>query len=589
MKKLPVRPRNLAIISIFVGVLSGLSAIGFYTIVELSTQFFLGSLAGHFPPMADGDLALVEFHWEWGGLPLFLIPAIGGLICGILTYKFAPEAEGHGTDAVIKAFHFNKGEIRGRVPLVKSVTSAITIGSGGSAGSEGPIAQIGAGAGSYLATKLNLSNRDRRTLLVCGMAGGMGSIFRSPLGGAIFALEVLYKRDYEVEAIAPAFISSITAYTVFETIFSAITGIPFGQNTIFGIPDMLITSGWEIVLYLLLGVIIAGVSTLFIRVFYFVHGSFKKVSLPSYLKPMLGGLAVGGIAMVVPQVLGIGYGYVQLAINGELVWQAILVIIFAKILATALSVGSGGSGGVFAPSIFIGAMVGALVGILAKVLFPAISIHPSAYILVGIAAFLAGSARTPLAAIIMVLEMSSGFTLLPALTIAAITAYWISKDETIYKAQVEARISSPAHRGDITAEALDQFSAAEAMTPAAEVTSFSPDTPLMEVIRVITETGHLGFPVIEKERYVGLITQNLVLTLPQAEIANKCAGDFMRTDITGIRPEDNLEMVLRKLDDYKIGRLPVVAPDGRLLGIITRSDVLRVHVSDCLSRTESQQ
>ena len=389
---------KLIVLSAIIGVVSGLGAVVFYYLIDLSNNLFMVKTGAFVPPLIDETTGMVSkvnpilttriFNLNTG-VPwyLALIPAIGGLITGLIVYTWAPEAEGHGTDAAIDSFHNKKGKIRLRVPFIKTITSAITIGSGGSAGREGPIAQIGAGFASFLATKLKLSSRERRTMVIAGMGGGIGSIFRAPLGGALFATEALYSEaEFEYEAIIPAIISSIVGYSVFSSIV--------GWGALFHTPDFIFRKPAELFFYLVLAVICSGLGYLYVKIFYGMRDNFfKKLPIPNHLKPALGGLMLGLLALFYPQILGSGYGWVQLAIYGKMAIGLMLVIALLKIVATSLTISSGGSGGVFAPSLVIGAMLGGAFGGIAHNLFPGIATQPAAYIIVGMAGFFAGVAN----------------------------------------------------------------------------------------------------------------------------------------------------------------------------------------------------
>ena len=279
---------------------------------------------------------------------LLVVPAIGGLLSGLLVFSLAPEAEGHGTDAMIDAFHRKRGIIRKRVPFIKTIASALTIGSGGSAGREGPIAQVGSGFGSAPAGWLKSSDRERRLLVLAGAGAGIGAVFRAPLGGALFVVEVLYREmEFESAALVPAFVASIVSYSIY-------CGVSGKWGAIFRVPDATFTHPLELPLYLVLGLVCALMGILYVKVFYGVRDRvFRRIPLPRHVKPALGGLAVGVIGYFLPQVLGMGYGWVQLAIDGNLALGLIVTIAFVKILATGLTISSGGSGGVFAPSMVI--------------------------------------------------------------------------------------------------------------------------------------------------------------------------------------------------------------------------------------------
>ncbi|AEA47580.1 chloride channel protein [Archaeoglobus veneficus] len=574
----PLGSGQLVLLATLVGVISGVGAFAFYFLLDLCTDVFLSGLDSYTPPPAGGEVDVVSLNFHASLLPLYLIPAIGGLLSGLIVYTFAPEAEGHGTDAVIRAFHRMRGEIRSRVPIIKMIASSITIGSGGSAGREGPIIQIGAGFGSALASLLNLSDRDRRILLVCGMAGGIGSIFRSPFGGAIFGIEVLYKRDYEVEAIVPAFISSITAFIVFELIIGHIAGVHFGMLPIFSIPNFTFSSPLEMLLCVPLGLFAGVIGILYINTFYSIHNAFKKLNISPYLKPVIGGLVTGVIGFYVPQVLGMGYGYVQEALYGKLAIYVIIAAIFGKIVATSFTIGSGGSGGVFAPSIVIGSMVGAFFGYVFHDIIP-VTAQPGSYVLIGMAAFVAGVAKTPIAAVLMVLEMSGGYNLLPALLLASTVAYYITGDRSIYAEQVATKLESPAHRGELSVDILQKIKVSEAMTPADKIITVSPSSTVMDVLELIEKTGHIGFPVVENGRLVGIVTFEDVEKVPIEERETTSVGEIMSRSVIVTYPDESLEEALVKLATYDIGRLPVVSreDEGKLLGLITRSAIIRAH------------
>jgi len=572
---------HLILLSTIVGFISGIGALALYVLIDVSTQFFISGLDNFIPPHPAGEISLITINFKYGKIPLFIIPAIGGLLSGLIVYKFAPEAEGHGTDAVIRAFHKMRGEVRARVPAIKALATAITIGSGGSAGREGPIAQIGAGFGSIIASLLNLSDRDRRILVVSGVAGGIGSIFRSPFGGAIFAIEVLYKKDYEVEAMIPAFTSSIVAFTVFEAVLGKLTHTPFASHTIFSTPSMTITSPSEMLLCLLLGFIAAGIAVLYVKTFYFIHDFFKRVKITNYVKPIIGGVFTGLIAIFIPQALGMSYGYVQLAIDGKLAVETILLIMVAKILATSFTIGSGGSGGVFAPSIVIGSMVGAAVGYTFYGIMPNVVAEPQTFVLVGMVAFVSAAAKTPIAAIMMALEMTGGYSLLPALMLASIVAYKASGDVSIYREQVDSRIDSPAHRRELTRDVLENILVKDAMTPKEQIFTLNPSDKVSDLFKAIEEVGHLGYPVVDNGKVVGMVTLEDAVKVPPEDRNSLKIEDIMSKKLITINPDDTLEDALKLLSQYDVGRLLVVK-DGKFVGIITRSDIMRAHASEIL-------
>jgi CIC family chloride channel protein len=361
------------------------------------------------------------------------------LLTGLLVYILAPEAEGDGTDAAVKAFHHMGGFIQARVPVVKTIASAITIGSGGASGREGPISQIAAGVGSVYATLTHRSDEERRFLVLIGMAAGLSAIFRSPIGTAIFAIEVLYS-DMEFDAAALLFtlLGSVVAY--------AVNGLFVGWQPLFQVPDGLGVPGFaEYFWYAALGVVSGVVATMVPMVFYTVRDGFHALPIPPHVKPALGGLGVGLLALALPQVLSGGYGWIQEAIDGRLAAELLIILVFAKMIAFALTLSSGGSGGIFAPSLFVGAMLGGFVAQLSH--------QPAApFVVVGMAAVFGGAARVPIAAMLMVTEMTGGYNLLVAAGLAVMLSYIVQvaissplKYKSLYEQQVPGRADSPAH------------------------------------------------------------------------------------------------------------------------------------------------
>src|SRR5579875_835006 len=343
-------------LSALIGIVAGLGAIAFFWAIGFVTDILLGRIVGYLPPNPAGEGGSVVMPF-WSAARPWLLPVIttaGGLVAGIIVFTFAPEAEGHGTDAAIKAFHEGK-PIRARIPLIKLVASAITIGSGGSGGREGPTAQISAGFGSLLGSWLRLDAHDRRIAVATGIGAGIGAIFRAPLGGAVLAAEILYTDDLEAEALIPGLVASITGYSIF--------GAVAGWTPIFGEQATLtFNEPSRLLYYAVMGVACGLTGILYARSFYGIGGLFKRWRCPAIVKPAIGGLLVGLIGLVIPPVLGTGYGWVQIGMDQRLLGLPlclVLVIPFAKILATSLSIGSGGSGGIFGPGMVIGGLLGA--------------------------------------------------------------------------------------------------------------------------------------------------------------------------------------------------------------------------------------
>ena len=410
---------------IFIGIISGLGSIVFNFLCQLGAHYFMDFIAGYRPPAPAGEHhLLLPTQTHFNRTILLFLPAIGGILSGWLVYTFAPEAEGHGTDAAIDSYHRKGGFIRGRVPIIKTIASAITLTTGGSGGREGPIAQIGAGFGSFLATRLNLSNRERRIMMAAGIGAGVGSIFRAPLAGALFAAEVLYRDpEFESEVIIPAGISSVVAYCLFCLVF--------GWGSLFESPDFKFQNPLELGPYLVLTVVLIATGVFFIKSFYGISNFFRSIHIPNHLKPAIGGLCTGIIGFFLPQTLAFGYGFAQMALNNELTIPFLLFLAIGKAVTTSFSIGSGGSGGVFGPSVVIGGAMGSVVGRTFHQLMPSVVTQPGAFVVVGMAGFFTVVSNTPISTIIFVSEMTNSYhLLLPSLLVCSVS-YLGSKKWTI--------------------------------------------------------------------------------------------------------------------------------------------------------------
>lgn len=452
---LPWHEYRLLLLSALIGVAGGIGAQIFVWLLTWGERLLLVGIAGYIPP-EPGTVSPVSTIGPWG---LWLIPVVttfGGLLSGLLVYTFAPEAEGHGTDAAVEAYHYKGGRIRPIVPLVKSFASAITIGSGGAAGREGPTAQISVGVGSILGDLLNLPDEDRRMLVLAGMAAGLAAIFRSPLGMAIFAVEILYAgMAFESEALIYTVVASVTAY--------AVNGLFVGWSPIFLLPQTLhFTRPVDLVGYAVLGVVAGLIGAIMPPIFYGIRDFFKRLRVMDHLKPAIGGFLMGMLALAVPQALSTGYGWVQMAMTSNYVGWSLIFLALAKILAMSLTISSGGSGGVFGPSVYIGGMVGAWVAFVVDRALPGAQLNPSAFAVVGMAAVFAGTARVPMATLVMVAEMTGGYGLIVPSMLAAAIAFVVQRTAgmrfrypRLYESQVELRRDSPTHRKSLLQSAFE--------------------------------------------------------------------------------------------------------------------------------------
>jgi H+/Cl- antiporter ClcA len=492
------------VLGAFIGVIAGLGAVVFYAALRGATQLFLGLLAGYTPPTpaVEGGAAGTGHFPHWWLIPL--VVALGGVLSGVLVFWLAPEAEGHGTDAAIDAVHRNPRMIRARAVVVKLIASAITIGSGGSGGREGPTAQISAGFGSLLARTLDLSPEDGRVAVSVGIGSGIGAIFGAPLGGAVLAADIVYRDDFEVEALVPGLISSIVGYTVW--------GLIEGFSPMFGYaaPGYQFHDPIQLVWFAIIGVLAGLVGLVYSRTFYGVVGLASRMPASRMLKPAIGGLLVGLLALAVPEVLGTGYGWVQHALDrGGLLalplW-IVLVLPFAKILATSLSIGTGGSGGIFGPGMVIGALVGAAVWRLLEPIAPGMPHSPAPFVIVGMMACFGSIARAPLAMMLMVAEMTGSLTILAPAMVAVGLAYLIARrtDQTIYRSQLRNREEAQSARLRLGLPLLGRVQVAEAMSVPRLV--LEARAPVAEAAEQLSRCGVPGAPVVDAEgRFRGTV------------------------------------------------------------------------------------
>ena len=558
---------------IIIGLIAGLGSIIFHYLCLLGVHWFMDFMAGYVPPSPAGEHHL----WPSTGRPfnrtmLLFLPALGGLVSGWIVYTFAPEAEGHGTDAAIDAYHRRGGFMRGRVPIVKTIASAITLTSGGSGGREGPIAQIGAGFGSFLATRLKLSERERRIMMAAGISAGVGSIFRAPLAGALFAAEVLYRDpEFESEVIIPAGISSVVAYCLFCLVF--------GWGALFETPDFQFQNPLELGPYLILSLVLVATGIFYVKSFYGITALFKKIKIPNHVKPAIGGLCTGLIGYYFPQCLAFGYGFAQQALNNELTVPFLLALAIGKVLTTSFSIGSGGSGGVFGPSVVIGGAMGGAVGRIFHAIMPGVVAEPGAFVVVGMAGFFTAVSNTPISTIIFVSEMTDSYQLLlPSLLVCSV-AYLASKRWTIYEKQPQNRIDSPAHAGEFFVDILQTFKVKDLMPRVRKVNLIPQDMRFVDFKRYFAKTKQHYFPVMDQNgRLNGIFSSTDirgVLFSPEIEdlVVMK---DIATSDIILTTPQEDLNTVLQKFTQKNIDSLPVVETDdhGMLVGMLTRRDVI---------------
>ncbi len=571
------------VLSVVIGIGGAIGALFLSTMVRGVSELFLGDLVGYAMPQPGGEGSGSEpFDLAAALHPLrpwllFLIPAAGGLISGWLVYRFAPEAEGHGTDAVIRAYHHERGDIRPRVGVVKMLASSITIGTGGSAGQEGPVAQIGAAIASFLGRRLRLSEGDRRLVVIAGMAAGIGAIFRSPLGGSLFAVEVLYREDIESEGIMPAIVAGITGYSVYSTIAES--------SSVFTTPRFEFINPIELLPLVLFAVICGLVGILYTRFFYATrHRVFDRLTLPSHFRPALGGFLVGAIGFFFPAVLGSSYGWLQQAIYGNLPMLLMAVLVVGKIVATSLTIGSGGSGGVFAPSLVIGGMLGGIYGQGMHDLVPQLVTQPGAYVMIGMATFFAGVANVPIAMTIMISEMTGSYTLLVPLIFSAVIAHLLARRWSLYTQQVRNFNESPAHRLELTPDLLSSILVRRIVEKPVYHHTVVRTHTLEEIVSVFTRTKEVILPVIDDEAervdgappYCGLVLLDSIqplLSMGEIERRLVIAADVM-VPFVSVGLDDPLDRVMAVFEKVGYPELPATDPQGKIVGFVRLGQVV---------------
>ncbi|NHI83331.1 MAG: chloride channel protein [Candidatus Thorarchaeota archaeon] len=560
------------ILGAIVGVVSGFVAIGFrMLILGISILFAI-------VPQTIGLLG-------W-----LLIPAFGGILVAFIVVNYAPEARGHGVPEIMDAYARRGGRIRFRVPLLKSLASAICIGSGGSCGREGPIAQIGGGVGSFIAMKLKSDTRTTKTLVVCGVSSGIAATFNTPLGGTLFGIEVI-AGGLVGFSIIPVIISSVISTAVVDTIL--------GSQPSFQAPLFVMSNYLELVLYFMLGLLLGVASVIWTRGFYKVEDLFEKLRGPRLAIPAIGGFVVGILAVIIlmiensvgyvgafkpgepyfPAIMGVGYAFIDASLLGTVSLVALAAFGIAKAFATSATLGSGGSGGVFAPTLFIGASLGGSFGLLFYTFFPTVVPEPMAYTLVGMAALFAGSGRAPITCIVIIMEMTNDYSLILPLMIAVSASFLVSsliERESLYTLKLSRR-GINVRRGHYIS-ALREIRVDQVMTK--NPTVLSPDMTTAEVLKIVDKTQHTKFPVVDKTGVVVgcLITEDL---FPENEDENKQyqVKDLMSTDFLHIGPDCTMDSVLRGMLERNEGHAVVVDPrvPNVMLGFVTKADVLRAY------------
>jgi chloride channel protein, CIC family len=549
---------TMAFFALIVGIAAGLGAVGFRFLIGFFQKLGYGS--------ADELLwVLLDLPWHRS----IWVPAAGGLIVGPMVYFFAREAKGHGVPEVMEAVALRGGIIRKRVVAIKTLASAISIGLGGSVGREGPIVQIGSAIGSAIGQMLNVSPGRLRTLVGCGAAGGIAATFNAPIAGSMFALEVILG-DFGVATFSPIVISAVTA--------TAISRAFLGDFPAFFVPPYSLVSAWEFPLYFLLGAVCAVVGVTFTRGLYKAEDVFDQIPIPEYLKASVGGMILGCIALIFPHVLGVGYGGIDMALMQDLGWFMMLTLVFVKILATSLTLGSGFSGGIFAPSLFIGAMAGGAFGSLIHPLLPAYTASPGAYAIVGMAAVVSATTHGPLTAILILFEMTGDYKIILPLMITCIVSCLLAGrlfKESIFSMKLTRR--GVDIRAGREVNILKGIRVRDVMNP--EVETVTHDMKIEKLAETITRSKFNSFPVLDDRGCLsGILSyQDYSEVLFNPDLKDLVvAGDIASSPVVTVTTEDNLHHAMELFTRRDFSIIPVVDPaDGcRLVGVLTRRDII---------------
>jgi len=580
----------LLVMAVVVGVTTGLAAVLFIRLIAFIQIFFYGG----------GEKILPALGRIW----IIVVPVIGGLLVGPIIAKFAVEAKGHGVPEVMQALILRGGRIRPRVALAKVIASALCIGTGGSAGREGPIVQVGSALGSSIGQWLHLSDERIKNLVACGAAAGIAATFNAPIAGVVFAIEVLLS-EIQVRVFGNVVVAAVAA--------SIVSQIFLGDRPAFEIPGYVMHSPWEILLYVFLGLLAALVGILFIRMLYYTEDVFDRLAIPLWLKPAVGALLLGILAFCYPYVgtisyisvddmalglpivenyphiFGSGFIFLEEVLQGRAPFFLLFLLIFLKPLATSFTLGSGNSGGVFAPSLFTGAMLGGAFGYLAMHLFPNLNIEIGAYALVGMAAVFSAAARAPLTSMLIVFEMSNDYRLILPLMAAGIVAstfaQWLHSD-SIYSLKLTKRGIRFEQGRDM--DIMQTVQVEEVMNKAP--ITIQREQSVADLFAAFQETHLGGFPVMSNETELyGMVTmQDMERTIDEMErtlhrkevnLKDLKVWDVATPDPVTVFPDEPIWSAIKKMTPRDLARLPVVSRNNPLqfIGVISRSDIVRAY------------
>ncbi|MDX1648796.1 MAG: chloride channel protein [Myxococcota bacterium] len=572
------------LVAIAIGLAGALGAVVFRLLIRLFQGLFFEGPSGVAAVLEEGLLAEAGDPRDVARtLPVWLVvlaPALGGLVVGPLVWFFAREARGHGVPEVMEAVAMRGGVMRPRVVAIKTLASAVSIGSGGSVGREGPIVQIGSAIGSALGQLLGMPTRQLRTLVGCGAAAGIAATFNAPIAGALFAVEVIVG-DFAVSQFSPIVISAVVA--------TVVSRYALGNHPAFPVPEYELTGPLELLPFMLVGVVAGLVGTLFVQTLYRTEDVFARMRVPEWSKAAIGGLGVGAIGAAFPHALGVGYSTITDALYGNLSLGLLGVLVGVKLVATSVTIGSGGSGGVFAPSLFLGAMTGGFFGKLVPQWFPAEASSSGAYALVTMGAVVAATTHAPLSAIIIIFELTQTIDIIPPVMAAAVVssllAMLLSRD-SIYTKKLTRR-GIDIHRED-DPNVLKSLYVRDIVDREPAVVKDS--APLDEVLELLVESDHTEFFVVDaRDRLLGaMYFHELRRVLLEADHLRSVlvAGDLTERGRPTVTEEDDLDVAMQIFGTDEVEEIAVVDPDDplRLVGSVHKRDVLAAYSQEVMRR-----
>jgi len=560
----------MIVMATIVGILGGYGAILFRWLIRFFQKASFGTIEGDFLS------TLMNLPWHVRLIP----PVIGGLLVGIIVYFFAREAKGHGVPEVMEAVALKGGIIRKRVVLVKSLASAICIGTGGSAGREGPIVQIGSAIGSTFGQLLKVSADRMRTLVGCGAAAGIAATFNAPIAGVMFAMEIILG-EFGIATFSPIVVSSVMA--------TVISRAYLGNFPAFIVPHYTLVSTLEMPFYVVLGILAGVFGVIFTATLYKIEDLFSLIKIPDYTKAAVGGLIVGIIGISLPHVYGVGYDAIGFALLEKLPWYMLIALVFAKIFATSFTIGSGGSGGIFAPSLFIGSMLGGAFGSLVHHFFPTITATYGAYSLVGMGALVAGATHGPITAILILFEMTGEYRIILPLMLSCILSSVIAsqiKKESIYTMKLIRRGTDIKAGKEVNI--MKSLLVKDTMTR--DVETVSEDMHLNKLLEHTFASKRSSFPVVNRQGLLcGIITfQDFKEVVFEEGLGDLVVvKDIAIPDVITITGDNNLDEALKKIGLKNIEQLPVVDKNNprKIVGILSRRDIFSAYNKALINRS----